>query len=101
MQRNDRHGKTRFLPNDPASVREASEHVDPAVAARTIVAVDDQGRVTQGAQAIFAIVADTGGIVGLASRLLKYRFVSLLLEPGYRLFARHRGRFAVFFRNSG
>ena len=81
-------------------MREVSEHVSPADAARTIVVVDDQGRVIQGARAIFTIVADTGGMVGLASRLLKNRFISLLSEPGYRLFARHRGRFAVFFRKS-
>ena len=81
-------------------MRENSEQVSPAVAARTIVLVDDRGRVVQGARAIFTIVADTGGIAGLVSRLLKYRFISLLLEPGYRLFARHRGRLAVFFRKS-
>ena len=81
-------------------MREASENVDPIVAARTIVAIDDQGRVTKGAQAVFSIVADTGGIIGLVSRLLKYRFVSLLFEPGYRVFARHRGRIARFFRES-
>jgi len=71
------------------------------VAARAIVAVDHRGRVTQGAQAIFTIVADTGGMGGGVSRLLKYRVISLFLEPAYRLFARNRGRFAVFFRNSG
>jgi len=90
----------RFVPNDPASVREASEHVSPAVAARTVIVVDEQGSVVQGAQAVFTIVADTGGIVGLASRLLKNRFISLLLESGYRILARHRGRFAVLFRKS-
>ena len=74
--------------------------MDPVVAARTIVAVDDQGRVTKGAQAVFSIAADTGGLIGFISRLLKYRFVNLLFEPGYRVFARHRGRFAWFFRES-
>ncbi|HIM14824.1 MAG TPA: DUF393 domain-containing protein [Acidobacteria bacterium] len=100
VQRSGQHDDSRFIPNDPASVREASDNVDPVVAARTIVAVDDQGRVTKGAQAVFSIAADTGGIIGFISRLLKYRFVSLLFEPGYRVFARHRGRFAWFFRES-
>ncbi len=76
-----------------------TDAVDPVLAARTIVALDDRGRVLTGAQAIFTIAGQTGGMIGLGGRMLSPRPISLLFEPGYGLFARHRGRFARFFED--
>jgi predicted DCC family thiol-disulfide oxidoreductase YuxK len=87
----------RLALNDAESVRAVTERVDPAVAARTIIVIDSRGGVRTGAQAIFTVVAATGGISGLLARVFAVRPISLLLEPGYRLFSRHRGRFTRFF----
>ncbi len=88
-----------MVTNDPDSVRAVSELVDPALAARTIVAVEprDAHRIRIGARAIFTIVGETGGFFGVLGRLLAPRPISILFEPGYRLFARNRGRLARLF----
>ena len=97
MQRRDVKGAIRLLPNDAEAVRAVTERIDPSVAAGTIVVIDSRGRVKTGAQAIFTTVAATGGTTGLVARVLALRPLSLPLEPGYRLFARHRGRLARLF----
>ncbi len=73
--------------------------MDPALAQRTFVALDRQERVMTGARAVLTVAGKTGGITGAVRRVLALRPVSLLLEPAYRLFARHRGRFARFFKD--
>lgn len=78
---------------------EAANTVDLALAQRTIVTVDSRGRVRTGAQAIFEIASETGGVIGFGARLLSPRPVALLFEPGYRLFAGNRGRFARWFKD--
>lgn len=88
-----------MLANDAETVRSAVATVDPGLTQQTIVAVDDRGGVRTGAQAIFTIAGETGGLIGFIGRALSPRPVSLLFEPVYRLFARHRGRFARWFKN--
>ena len=56
----------------------------------------DQRRRT-GAQAIFSVVARSGGVLGFLCRLLSPKPVSLIFEPGYRVFAKYRGKLARFF----
>ncbi|MGY8879421.1 MAG: thiol-disulfide oxidoreductase DCC family protein [Dehalococcoidia bacterium] len=97
VQRNDLNGKVDFHPNDRDSVHAVSPDIDPTKAARTIVAVDGNGVVFYGAQAISLIISCTGGFSGFLGRIFKKRFASMLLEPFYRLFAKHRGRIAFLF----
>lgn len=89
----------RFVPNDAESVQSVTGLVPPELAERTIVTLDVRDEMRTGARAIFTIVAATGGVIGFVSRWLTPRTVSLLFEPGYRLFAKHRGRFARFVRD--
>jgi hypothetical protein len=71
--------------------------LDPAAPQRTIVLLTGDERSRTGAQAIFSVVARSGGALGAVSRPFALKAVSLLFEPGYRLFARYRGKLARFF----
>jgi predicted DCC family thiol-disulfide oxidoreductase YuxK len=86
-----------FIPNDTDSIRSATPLFSPELAQRTIVVLDDHQQIFTGAQAIFTIIAVSGGMLSLSAKCLKPRPISLLFEPGYRLFARHRWRLARFF----
>jgi predicted DCC family thiol-disulfide oxidoreductase YuxK len=76
-----------------------SSVVNPEMAARTIVVVDDAEFVYYGAQAIFILVSVTGGLTGILGKSCRNRFVSRVLEPFYRIFAKNRGRIAYLFRD--
>ena len=97
MQRRDRSGAITFVSNDAESVLAVTSMVEPELAQRTIVVIDRNRRVLMGAQAIFTIVAASGGLLSLFATCLKPRPISLLFEPGYRVFARYRGKLARFF----
>ena len=60
----------------------------------TLVCIFPNGQAIHGARAVFYVVSQTGGKIGFLASLLRNRFVSWLFEPGYKIFARHRGRFA-------
>ena len=85
------------MPNDPAAIRATTTLVEPELAQRTIVVIYRDGRVITGARAIFTIVASCGGMLPVFTQCLKQRPISLLFEPGYRVFALYRGRLARFF----
>lgn len=71
--------------------------LDHRLAQRTIVLALAGGQYQTGAQAISSIIARTGGILGVMARPFTLKPMSLMLEPGYRVFARHRGRLASRF----
>ena len=88
-----------MLPNDAETVKRTTDRVSPALAEKTLVTVAPDGTVRTGAGAVFVTAARTGGFYGIICRFLALRPVSLLFEPGYRLFARNRWRLARFFKD--
>ena len=92
VQRRDHRFVLFFLGNTDRRVKEIS--LEPALVESTLVCIFPDGQVTHGAQAVFYVLSQTGGKLGFLAGLLRNRFASWLFEPGYRLFARHRGRFA-------
>lgn len=86
-----------MVSNDPESVVAQTSMVDPESVTTTLVCVDERGQVRTGARAVFTVVGLTGGVTGAAGRVLSNRLLSALCEPGYRIFARNRGRLARWF----
>ena len=97
LKRRDGHDRLRMLPNDAANVRQHAPGLDPATAERMLVTVFPDSRMWKGARGVFGAAAETGGLCGAVCRVMSWKPLSLLAEPGYRLFARHRGRLARFF----
>jgi predicted DCC family thiol-disulfide oxidoreductase YuxK len=97
VQRRVGTGVVSFIPNDTDAIRSATALVNPELAQRTIVVLDYDQRIITGAQAIFTIISESRGMLSLFATCLKPRPVSLLFEPGYRLFAKYRGQLARFF----
>jgi predicted DCC family thiol-disulfide oxidoreductase YuxK len=90
-----------FVSNDAESVLAVTNMFDPALAQRTIVLIDSEGNFRTGARAIFTIVSVTGGLLSVVARVLKPRPISIFFEPGYRVFARYRGKLARLFPDPG
>jgi predicted DCC family thiol-disulfide oxidoreductase YuxK len=94
----DSHGGLRF----EASQSEALPAVAPAVSAArakdALAFVRSDGQVVYGARAMFLTIGRLPGAWGLLGRVMSSRALSLLCEPAYRLFARHRHRFAGLVR---
>ena len=63
---------------------------------RTLHFINAEGKHREGAHAVISTIALTGGWIGCSAKLLANSPNHVLLEPCYRLFARHRGRFARF-----
>lgn len=81
-------------------MRQAGYPVEYRVAAKTLVVMNSSGEVVLGAQAVFFTISRSKGLFGLVSRILAMRIPSLLVEPVYRQFAKHRGRFAFLITDS-
>tara|TARA_Y100000758_G_C15666492_1_gene280388 strand:+ start:62 stop:373 length:312 start_codon:yes stop_codon:yes gene_type:complete len=98
VQRRDGVSDLCFLGNKDSRATGLLVDIKPGLAENTLVCILPNGQVTYGAQAVFSVVSQTDGMIGFFASLLRNRFVSWLFEPGYKLFARHRGRFAWLFR---
>ena len=99
VQRRDHADYLFFLGNTDPRIQELSVELKPGLAENTLLCISANGQITHGAQAVFSVFSQTGGKIGLLASLLRNRFVSRLFEPGYKLFARHRGRFAWLARD--
>jgi predicted DCC family thiol-disulfide oxidoreductase YuxK len=60
---------------------------------RSAWAVDQEGRRSEGAAAINAVLRELGGLPGALARALQVRPVTAIEAAVYRWFARHRSRF--------
>lgn len=81
-------------------MRQAGYPVEYRVAAKTLVVLNPSREVVLGAQAVFFTISRTEGLFGLVCNILAKRIPSLLVEPVYRQFAKHRGRFAFLISDS-
>jgi hypothetical protein len=81
-------------------VQRAVPGLDPKIPERTLVIAFPDGRRWTGAQAVFGTMAQTGGMCGAMCRVMSWKPLSLLMEPGYRVFARYRGKLARFFEST-
>ena len=63
------------------------------------MAISRHGDVLTGARAIYAVLSATTGPWRRPAIVMRTRPLSMLSEPLYRVFARHRGRLARFFKD--
>ena len=94
----DSEGRLRFVDNRSDEAAALLPGLSEDRRTKTLHALRSDGRRYSGAAAVFRAVGATGGLLGWACRRLSVWPVYLAFEPGYRLFARHRARFA---RSSG
>ena len=90
----DSEGGVRFVDNRSEEAAALLPSLSEARRTATLHALGGDGRRYSGAAAIFRAIGATGGSLGWVCRRLSVWPVYLAFEPGYRLFARYRGRFA-------
>jgi predicted DCC family thiol-disulfide oxidoreductase YuxK len=91
-------GQFEFQAFQLADLEELSPGLTPEMAEQAMYLVLGNGRRVGGARAFFAVMRQMEGFWGLVGRLLYP--ISPMLEPFYRLFARHRHRIAPWFEKS-
>tara|TARA_Y100000996_G_scaffold382942_2_gene338536 strand:- start:249 stop:545 length:297 start_codon:yes stop_codon:yes gene_type:complete len=94
--RRDNKKNIKFIPNDFESVNNIDIELEIEFPINTIVCID-KSEIYKGSRAIFLTVSKTGGIIGLISLFFSISIISFLLQPGYLIFAKYRGKFARFF----
>ena len=90
----DREGRLRFVDNRSEEAAALLPGLSEDRRTETLHALGRDGRRHAGAGAVFRTVGATGGLLGWVCRRLSVWPVYVAFEPGYRLFARYRGRFA-------
>ncbi len=90
----DNEGRVRFVDNRSEEAAALLPGLRGDQRTKTLHALGSDGRRYSGAAAIFRAIGATGGWLGWACRRLSVWPVYVAFEPGYRLFARYRGRFA-------
>ena len=90
----DREGRLRFVDNRSEEAAALLPGLSEDRRTKTLHALGGDGRRHSGAAAVFRAVGATGGLLGWMCRRLSVWPVYVAFEPGYRLFARYRGRFA-------
>ena len=94
----DRRAGLVFVGNATEEAKDLLPELSDERRRETLHWIANSGEHHEGAQAVLSTVASTGGVLGLASSVAARSPLHLLFEPGYRMFAMHRGRFARFFR---
>ena len=87
-------GRLRFVDNRSAEAAALLSGLSEDGRTKTLHVLGPDGRRHSGAAAVFRAVGATGGLLGWVCRRLAVWPVYVAFEPGYRLFARYRGRFA-------
>ena len=90
----DSEGGVRFVDNRSDEAAAMLPGLSEDRRTETLYALAWDGRRYSGAAAVLRAVGATGGSLGWVCRRLSVGPVYLAFEPGYRLFARYRGRFA-------
>jgi predicted DCC family thiol-disulfide oxidoreductase YuxK len=90
----DSQGRLGFAAVQSEGLASAAPQVDRVRATNALAFVRPDGKVVYGARAMFLTMARLPGAWGVFGRVMAWPPLSLLAEPGYRLFARHRHRFA-------
>ncbi len=90
----DSEGRVRFVDNRSEEAAALLPGLGGDHRTKTLHALGRDGRRYSGAAAIFRAIGATGGPLGWVCRRLSVWPVYVAFEPGYRLFARYRGRFA-------
>ena len=90
----DSEGLLRFVDNRSEEAAALLPGLSEDRRTKTLHALRSDGRRYSGAAAIFRTVGATGGLLGWVCRRLSVWPAYVAFEPGYRLFARYRGRFA-------
>lgn len=90
----DSQGRLSFTASQSEGLAGVAPQVDRARAANALAFVRPDGSVVYGARAMFLVMGQFTGLAGVFGRIMAWPPLSLLVEPGYRLFARHRHRFA-------
>jgi predicted DCC family thiol-disulfide oxidoreductase YuxK len=80
-----------FVPFQTGDLERIVPGLTPELASRSLTFVSKDGRRFRGARAVFETMRRLPGAWGALGAILSFPPLSLLAEPFYRLFARHRG----------
>ena len=98
IARRDLPGKICFIDNQSDESINFLSDLPAEVRGGTLFFIDHDGHRYRGVRAIFLIISHTEGLLGFMCKLLAAWPTYMVFEPVYRLFARHRGKFAWLLR---
>jgi predicted DCC family thiol-disulfide oxidoreductase YuxK len=90
-QSHDTRGELEFVAYQAAELERVAPGLTLEKAGQALHFVRRDGQCFRGARATFETLRRLPGVWGLAGTILSFPPLSLLAEPFYRLFARHRG----------
>lgn len=96
MEQHDTRRRLRFVAYQSSELEDAAPGVAREDARRSLIFIRPGGHTFSGARAVFEAMRQLGGFWGVMGAVMSWPPLSLAAEPFYRLFARHRGRFARF-----
>ena len=88
-------GHLKFEASQSATLQAVAPGVSADRAKNALAFVRPDGQVVYGARAMFLTMGRLPGAWGLLGSTMSLPVLSLFCEPAYRLFARHRHRFAA------
>lgn len=89
-EKREAEGKLQFVAYQNVDFDPLAPGLTREMASGSLYLVDGGGRVYSGARAVFEIAKHLPGVWGVLGRILSLPGISLLAEPFYKLFARHR-----------
>lgn len=97
-ERRDVTGQLEFIPFQTAELERIAPGLTPELASEAVYLVREDGRRFRGARAVFEVMRRWPGVWGILGTMMAFPPLSLLAEPFYRLFARHRTRISHWLR---
>ncbi len=90
-ERLDRHDRLKFVAFQAADLDQIAPGLTPEMASQALYFVRRDGERFRGARGVFEAMRRLPGFWGVFGTIWSFPPLSLLAEPFYRLFARHRG----------
>lgn len=88
----DTRQKLEFIPSPAADLKSISPGLSQEMASEALYFVAEDGRIFRESRAVFEVMKRLPGLWGGLGRVLSLPGITLLADPFYRLFARHRHR---------
>ena len=79
-----------FIPFQSNAIEAAAPDLSREEASRALYVITANGMRLRGAQAVFEVMSQLPGILGMLGKIMRLPPLYWIAEPFYRLFARHR-----------
>ncbi|MBI2845003.1 MAG: DUF393 domain-containing protein [Chloroflexi bacterium] len=86
----DTRRKLEFIPSQSAELESISPHLTREMTGEAFYFVAEDGRIFRESRAVFEVMKHMSGLWAVLGRVLSLPGITLLADPLYRLFARHR-----------